>query len=407
MTLAEEARSVPEGPAELGLSLRERRGQALLGTITAAHFSHHVTNSLLNPLLPLIRDAFAMSYAESGFAVSAFSIASGLANAPWGILADRVGSRTVIVGGLLLMGAVSVALTTAGSYWQLLFFLLLMGVVSGSYHGPAAALIARTFRARLRGTAMGIHITGGHLSFFAAPAVAGILATATGSWRTPYLWFAIAPIAFGGLLWLVAPRVQERTEPGDRFAALREIANVFRDVGPIVSLSIAFQFGLAAMLAFLALYFVDARGISPGLAAVLFGLPQLAGVIGAPLGGYLSDRFGRRAVMLVGLTLLGPAVLAIAVVPNEGLPLALVGFGLLFAMRTTVTETLVMDTAPAGRRATVLGAYYLANAHVGGIGAPLFGFLAEAVGIASAFNWIATAFVGLSVVTLVFGRRLR
>ena len=318
MTLAEEARSVPEGPAELGLSLRERRGQALLGTITAAHFSHHVTNSLLNPLLPLIRDAFAMSYAESGFAVSAFSIASGLANAPWGILADRVGSRTVIVGGLLLMGAVSVALTTAGSYWQLLFFLLLMGVVSGSYHGPAAALIARTFRARLRGTAMGIHITGGHLSFFAAPAVAGILATATGSWRTPYLWFAIAPIAFGGLLWLVAPRVQERTEPGDRFAAVREIANVFRDVGPIVSLSIAFQFGLAAMLAFLALYFVDARGISPGLAAVLFGLPQLAGVIGAPLGGYLSDRFGRRAVMLVGLTLLGPAVLAIAVVRAGG-----------------------------------------------------------------------------------------
>jgi len=389
VTLAEEARSVPEGPAELGLSLRERRGQALLGTITAAHFSHHVTNSLLNPLLPLIRDAFAMSYAESGFAVSAFSIASGLANAPWGILADRVGSRTVIVGGLLLMGAVSVALTTAGSYWQLLFFLLLMGVVSGSYHGPAAALIARTFGTRLRGTAMGIHITGGHLSFFAAPAVAGILATATGSWRTPYLWFAIAPIAFGGLLWLVAPRVQERTEPGDRFAALREIANVFCDVG------------------FLALYFVDARGISPALAAVLFGLPQLAGVIGAPLGGYLSDRFGRRAVMLVGLTLLGPAVLAIAVVPNEGLPLALVGFGLLFAMRTTVTETLVMDTAPAGRRATVLGAYYLANAHVGGIGAPLFGFLAEAVGIASAFNWIATAFVGLSVVTLVFGRRLR
>src|SRR5205085_8837254 len=39
----------------------------------------------------------------------------------------------------------------------------------------------------LRGTAMGVHITGGHLSFFAAPAVAGILATATGTWRTPYI----------------------------------------------------------------------------------------------------------------------------------------------------------------------------------------------------------------------------
>src|SRR5256885_12537344 len=121
-TIAEEATAVPAEPTVEELSLKEQRGRVLLGTITAAHFSHHVTNSLLNPLLPLIRDAFALSYAESGFAVSAFSIASGLANAPWGILADRIGSRTVIVGGLVLMGAVSVALATAGAYWQLLGF---------------------------------------------------------------------------------------------------------------------------------------------------------------------------------------------------------------------------------------------------------------------------------------------
>jgi len=54
------------------LSLRTRRGRLLLGTITAAHFAHHTSNSLLNPLLPLIRDTFALSYAQSGFAVSAF-----------------------------------------------------------------------------------------------------------------------------------------------------------------------------------------------------------------------------------------------------------------------------------------------------------------------------------------------
>jgi FSR family fosmidomycin resistance protein-like MFS transporter len=406
-TLAEETRAIPttESPSR-ELSLRERRGQGLLATITAAHFSHHVTNSLLNPLLPLIRDAFALTYAQSGLAVSAFSLSAGLANAPWGMLADRVGSRTVIVGGLLAMGAVSVALATAGAYWQLLVFLVLMGIVSGSYHGPTAALIARTFSQRVRGTAMGLHITGGHLSFFAAPAVAGILATASGTWRTPYLWFAIAPIFFGGLLWLVAPRLQERTEPGDRFAAFREIANVFRDVGPVVSLSIAFQFGLAAVLAFMALYFVDSRGIPPVLAAVFFGIPQLVGVIGAPLGGWLSDRLGRRRVMLGALTLMGPAVFAVIVVPNDALVVALVVFGLLWSMRSTVTETLVMDSAPAGRRATVLGAYYLVNAEIGGFGAPLFGFLAEGVGITTAFGWIGIAFVLLSLFVLTVGRRL-
>jgi len=406
-TIAEETMAVPTVPAIEELSLKESRGQVLLGTITAAHFSHHVTNSLLNPLLPLIRNAFALSYAESGFAVSAFSIAAGLANAPWGVLADRVGSRIVIVGGLFLMGAASVALATAGAYWQLLALLVVLGIVSGSYHGPAAALIARTFPPRLRGTAMGIHITGGHLSFFAAPALAGILATATGTWRTPYVWFAAAPIVFGVLLWVVAPHVRERAAPnGNRFAAFREIGRVFRDVGPLVSLSIAFQFGIAALLAFLALYLVDARGLSPALAAVLFGVPQLVGVIGAPLGGWLSDRFGRRRVMLGGLALMGPAVFAVTAVPNEGLLVTLAVFGLLWSMRSTVTETLVMDSAAPGRRATVLGGYYLLNAHVGGIGAPLFGFLAEAVGLGTAFSWIGIAFVVMSAVALLVGRRL-
>jgi FSR family fosmidomycin resistance protein-like MFS transporter len=406
-TIAEETRAIPPEPAIQELSLKERPGQVLLGTITAAHFSHHVTNSLLNPLLPLIRNAFALSYAESGFAVSAFSIASGLANAPWGMLADRVGSRVVIVGGLFLMGAASVALAAAGAYWQLLALLIVLGIVSGSYHGPAAALIARSFPPRMRGTAMGLHITGGHLSFFAAPAVAGILATATGSWRTPYVWFAAAPIVFGVLLWIVVPHVHERAAPGgDRFAAFREVGRVFRDVGPLVSLSIGFQFGIAALVAFLALYLVDARGLSPAIAAIFFGVPQVVGVIGAPLGGWLSDRFGRRLVMLGGLALIGPAVFALTVVPNDGLVVALVVFGLLWSMRSTVTETLVMDSAAPGRRATVLGGYYLLNAHVGGIGAPLFGLLAEAVGIGTAFSWIGIAFVVMSALAFVIGRRL-
>jgi MFS family permease len=405
-TIAEETTVVPSAPAVEELSLRQGRGRVLLGSLTAAHFSHHVTNSLLNPLLPSIRDAFGLSYTQSGFAVSAFALAAGLANAPWGVLADRLGSRTVLVLGLLLMGAVSVALATASAYWHLLGFLVLMGIVSGSYHAPAAALIARTFSPRVRGAVMGMHITGGHFSFFAAPALAGYLVLASGTWRTPYLAFAIAPLVFGSLLWLVAPRVQERTVPGDRFAAFREIANVFRDVGPIVSLSIVFQFGLAAVLAFLALYFVDSRGISPAVAAVLFGVPQLVGIVGSPAGGWLSDHLGRRTVILGALTLLGPVIFALTVVPNEALVIVLVVFGLLWAMRSTVTETLVMDSAPPGRRATVLGAFYLANAEIGGLGAPLFGLLAQGVGLTTAFGWIGIAFVILSGVVLVLGRRL-
>src|SRR3712207_2871364 len=112
------------GPTATALSeiasLRSRRGQALLGGLTLGHFAHHVGNSLLNPLLPLIRDSFALSYPQAGALVSAFSLSLGLSNAPIGYLADRVGARPVIVGGLVLTGLASAALALAQAYWQLL-----------------------------------------------------------------------------------------------------------------------------------------------------------------------------------------------------------------------------------------------------------------------------------------------
>jgi len=406
VSVADEAVTVARGESEERMSLRSGRGQALLGSITLAHFSHHTSNSLLNPLLPLIRDSFGLSYAQSGFAVSAFALSSGLANAPWGVFADRVGSRAVIVGGLVLMAGVSVALSLSGSYEVLLLMLVAMGIVSGSYHAPAAALIAKAYSPSVRGAVMGMHITGGHLSFFAAPLVAGILATASGTWRTPYLWFAVAPLVCGALLWLVAPKLHERPEPGDRFAAFREIANVFRDVGPLVSLAMVFQLGFSAVLAFLTLYLVDARGISPAIAAAMFGVVQLVGVVGAPLGGALSDRVGRKAVILTALGVMGPAVWALTVVPNELLAVPLIVVGIGFSMRSVVTETLVLDSAPPARRGTVLGAYYLANQEIGGIGAPLFGLLATGIGIGAAMSYMGIALVALSAASVVIGRRL-
>ncbi|MGH2500122.1 MAG: MFS transporter, partial [Candidatus Limnocylindria bacterium] len=384
---------------------RTPRGRRLLAGFTAAHFAHHVTNSLLNPLLPLIRDTFALSYAQSGFAVSAFSLSAGLSNAPLGVLADRVGPRPVIVAGLLLIGAVSAALALAGAYWQLLVLLVAMGVVSGTYHAPAASLIARAFPSRVRGAAMGVHITGGHLSFFAAPLVAASVVAATGTWRTPYLAFALAPIATGALLWYVAPR-GHRPAHTDVLASFRAVGDVLRDVGPLVSLSVLFQFGFAALTAFLALYLVDARGIAAPVAAAMFGVPQLAGMIGAPLGGALSDRLGRPAVILIGLGALGPATYAITLVPNELILVPLLLVGVASAMRMTVTEVLVMDRAPAERRATVLGAYYLLSQEVGGLAAPAFGFLAVAIGIAGAFGSVALALVALSALAVLVGRRL-
>ncbi len=394
----------PEQPALLS----NRRGRTLLASITAAHFSHHVTNSLLTPLLPLIRDAFALSYAETGLLVSAYGISLGGSNMPMGALADRIGSRPVIVVGLIGTGLLSLALATAGAYWQLVLLLVLLGLVAGTYHAPAAALLARAFPQHVRGAALGLHITGGHLSLFITPVAAGLLLASSGTWRTSYLWLAAAPLLTAVLVWrLKVPAQAIHVGGHEHIGVLRSLIDVARSVGPLVLLSIVFQTLYAAILAFMALYLVDARELPPAQAAAFVGAPQVIGVLGSPIGGYLSDRLGRRAVILTGMVLVGPALYALTVVPVALLPLALLGIGLASALRQTVTEVLVMDSAPPQRRAMVMGSYYMLFQQLGGIAAPLLGVLAGLIGIGASFSAITlTLAIGSALVLLVHRKLL-
>ena len=71
------------------VSARPRNG-FLVGAFMFAHFTHHVSNSLLAPLQPLIRDSLGLGYVQSGWLVSAFSLSLGLSQAPIGVIADRV-----------------------------------------------------------------------------------------------------------------------------------------------------------------------------------------------------------------------------------------------------------------------------------------------------------------------------
>lgn len=390
------------------LAIRSGKGRATILGFATAHFSHHVANSLLNPLLPLIRDTFALSYTQSGFATSAYSLSVGLANAPLGVLADRVGPRAVLAAGLVGIGITSIALALSGAYWQLLVFLIAMGIVSGTYHAPAVSLLTRAFPERVRGGALGLHTTGGHLSFFAAPLVAGWFALTMGTWRAPYLAFAIAPIVSGVALWLLAPKGHVAPQRRSRLAALRELVAVARRVGSVVGLSIVFQVGFAAFLAFLSIYLVDSRGLDIAAAAALFALPQAAGLVGAPFGGWLSDRIGRRAVIAIGLAVLGPAIWLFTLTPTPLVWIPLFVVGVATSMRLTVTEVLVSENAPAERRSTVLGTYYLLSAEIGGLAAPVLGAIATEIGIAAAFSWTGVGLAALSVVVVLLAltRRL-
>jgi MFS family permease len=389
--------------APVASSVREK---LLVGAFMFGHFTHHVTNTLLEPLLPLIRDSFGLSYAQSGFLVSAFSVSQGLSQAPVGAMADRVGSRPVMTIGLILTGAMCFTIGLAGDYVQLLLLLVGLGIIAGPYHAPAAALLAQVFSSERRGGVLGMHTVGGNFSFLATPLLAGGLAAATLTWRTPYLAFAIAPVVAGLALMLVLPPTNQRSSGGSPLQVVRELAGVFRVVGPLLTAAVLFQMLYAAVNAFMALYLVDARGFERPAAAALVATPYLAGMIGSPLGGTISDRLGRKPVIVTSLVCVGPLVLLLSLAPTPLLIPVMILMGLAASLRQPVIEGLLLDRAPVERRATTLGAYYLVAQELGGVAAPVLGILAGLAGIEQAFSVIGAVFAGGSLVVLSLQRRL-
>jgi len=103
---------------------------------------------------------------------------------------------------------------------------------------------------------------------------------------------------------------------------------------------------------------------------------------------------------------MGPALYALTIVPQALLPVALLAIGMATALRQTVTEVLVMDSAPPQRRAMVMGSYYMLYQQLGGVAAPLLGVLAGLVGIAVTFGGITLALAVASVVVLLIHRKL-
>ncbi len=177
----------------------------LLPLFVVAHFAHHLLTALLVPLLPMIRDNFALDYAQSALVASAFSISYGIAQLPAGWLADRLGSRRLITISICGVALAGLAVGLSQTYIMMIVFLVLMGIVGGGYHPSAAPLISATVEPQNRGRALGVHLIGGGASFFLAPLIAAAIAVVWG-WRGSFIGLAVPTAVLGIIFYMLLGR---------------------------------------------------------------------------------------------------------------------------------------------------------------------------------------------------------
>jgi MFS transporter, FSR family, fosmidomycin resistance protein len=383
----------------------------LLPLFVFAHFAHHAGTGGLAPLLPLLRDSFQLDYTRAGLLLSAQGVALGLGQLPISALGDRLSKRAMIAFGLIGVGVMGVGISLTTGFWQLVPLLALTGFLAATYHAPAAAYLAEVYAPSNRGRALGVHVIGGSLAFALTPVIAFLVVRLTGSWRMAFLALAVPPLLAGVLMLLVTWRGRKRTVPygagtahaGQQVRALAAL----RSIGPLVGIALAEQLLTASMFAFIPLFMVDQHGVPQDQAGLTIALIAGVGIVAAPLGGALSDRFGRAPVLVLVTACVGPLILLLTYAPY-GWPLflVLVLYGLAMNTRLPVLESLFADAIPAARRATVLGMYYFIGQESSSLTTPIVGSLIDATSPVATFTLLGVIGCVLSLGLFFFRRQL-
>lgn len=362
-----------------------------------AHFGHHVVGAIMRPILPMVRTDLGLSYTQAGWMMSAFSITNGISQLPAGWLADRFGARLMVLLGVTGVALAGFFLGFSHSFTWLVVFLVISAIMGGGYHPAAAAAISSSVPAEDRGRALGIHLIGGTSSFWIVPLLAAPIA-AKWDWRAAYLILTIPTVVLGIWLYGIIGRRsqrqaqidQPREQKADLAASETPTPVNWQLLAPFITLSIATSVMIMSVSSYLSLYAVDELGLSPSTAALLMAVTPAVGVVGAPFGGYLADRFGGVRVMLVLSVLAIPMVYLQGVAPNAIiLTIAMLAVGMVTNTRMPTSESFIASATPANRRATMLGIYFFAGTEVSGLLTPAVGRSIELYGFRQTFLYSA------------------
>jgi len=391
----------------------------ILALLGATHAIDDLYQGAVPALLPFLAIERHYTYAGlTGLTLAATFLSSAVQPA-FGVLTDRRRLGWLIAGGLFVAG-IGVGLSGLGdSYLITWLAICLSGIGVAAYH-PEATRTARGVAGDST-QAMSWFSVGGNIGIALGPVLVTPVLLITGLRGTPLL--ALPAAAMAVLLAIRRPWLRAQAagragrspasnraggagahdSAGPADAADRPLRDDWRSfarlTAVVVTRSIAY-FGIASLLAL----FVIRRFHEPtavGSAALTAFVA--AGAVGSLTGGWLADRWQRLATMRLGYLCAIPAMLLVAASPDVFVAFAAaIAAGLFLYLPFAIQVTLGQDYLP-NRIGTASGVTLGLAMSIGGLAAPLFGFLADSRGPAVSLAVLA----GLPLLSLALAGRLR
>jgi FSR family fosmidomycin resistance protein-like MFS transporter len=359
--------------------------------LALGHFVTDLYPGFLPALLPLLIEKFQFSYTRASLLAMFMGFSTSLTQPVFGYLADKLGGRWLIIFGPAVGGLCLSLVGLANSYLFLVFLLILGGLGVASYHPEAAALSA-SLSGRQRTLGMSLFMLGGNLGVGLGPfLILGITLSLGLDWS-----FLSSPpaLVMAWILYKHAPLSPESPPmaPASRLPLERSPKGRPYHLIFLLSLVVLRVMAAASLTAFLPTI-QRLRGFSLIAAGSSFTVFMACGALGGLTGGILSDRVGRKPIILASFLLIIPAFLAFLLFrgPLSFLILAILGF--LFFLSEPACIVLAQEMAPQKAR-TVSGLVMGMAWGMAGLGVLGTGALADFVGIERALSYLLLLPIG-------------
>jgi FSR family fosmidomycin resistance protein-like MFS transporter len=368
-----------------------------VATIAGGHAVHDTFTAFLPPLLPRFIESLSLSNTAAG-ALSTFLQIPSLLQPVIGHLADRTTLRWIVV---LAPGVTATAMSILGwapGYAVLAILLLMAGLSVAAFHATAPVAVGYLSGPKL-GRGMGLWMVGGELGRTLGPLVV-VSALAIMSLETMAL-LALAGITTSVILHFRLRDVPLRTRSHGEQIHWKTAVLAMRGVMGLLAALIAVRSLMMMSVTIFLPVFLAEEGTNLWLAGAALSIVEGAGVVGAFAGGWMSDRFGRKAI-LVFAHIAAPTTLLAFLAAEGSMRIALLPvIGLTLLSIPPVLMALVQEQFP-DTRALANGVFLSANFAIRSVAAIAYGAVGDAFGLSTAMTIAAIAtFGGLPLIWLL------
>jgi len=313
-------------------------------------------NHIYQLLPPVVLPVITLEYGAFNAALFlwSFLLSYSLLPAVSGYLSLYVGRRNLLTIGFITTALSFLAIGLTNNIVVLAILFFVAGVGGSTYHPLGSPILAEAYPLS-RGKTLGLHQTGGAIGSFIGPFITGFLVFGFG-WRPTLMLLAIPGLILAATLWFsISPKRQ--TEPIQQEKNRIKLTDLKMYTPAFVFMTAAFIYvlGQRGTDAFANQYFTLGRGIEIVEASLLFSMLKVAGLFSAPICGRLSDKFGRKTVLIILVIIESFSLFAITVSPTILLAVPCIIFGFASFGLLGVGEALLADLTPEKQRPVFFG----------------------------------------------------